>query len=180
MWLTEAAHWQELLNEAGIEPGMVVAEVYPSRSGVMMQALAHRVGKQGAVHCIDPRQEIAAWLEGVRRQRGLSNVTLHRGDPERSVSSLAQEKMDRVIILSSLWLVQDVTAYVQEMHRLLKPRGEVVVVEWQPSAVSAFAPPAKMRVAEEDACAAFHQAACYACGRIQTPETHWGWRFVKD
>lgn len=180
MWLTRAEHWQELLNEAGVEPGMVVVEVFPSRSGKLMSTLAERVGGHGRVHVIDPRHEITSWLEGIRRQRGHAQVAIHRANPEELVEEVPEGTADRVIVLSGLWLVQNVLPYIQELRRLVKPRGEIVVIEWRPQAVSAFAPPSELRVAEEDACAAFDQAACYACGRIQTPETHWGWRFVKD
>ena len=180
MWLTHPDDWQEVLNEAGIEPGMIVAEVYPSRSGVMMHAVARRVGQQGGVHVVDPRFEVTSWLEGLRRSRGLPQVTIHHADPEMHVPKMPEASVDRVVIMNGLWLVQNVENYVREVRRWVKPRGEIIVVEWQPTAQSAYAPPAELRVAESDACAAFHQAECYACGRVRTPDSHWGWRFVKD
>lgn len=179
--MTELFSVEDLLNHAGLEPGMVVLEVHPSRSGMMTHALGSRVGSRGQVYAVDPRHEVVSWLEGVRRSWSMPQVRVLKGDPEvKQGLNLADESVDRIILLNSLWLVRNVSTYIEELRRSLRPRGEIMVVEWLPQVVSPYAPPLEYRVAEEDACAAFDLGQCYACGRVPVSDSHWGWRFIKD
>jgi len=91
---------------------------------------AHAVGPGGRVLGVD----LAAPLLDLARARavreGLANVEFRHGDATRT--GLPDGSFDAVVCVFGVFFAPDMTAFVEEMWRLVRPGGSLAVTTWGP------------------------------------------------
>ena len=72
-------------------------------------------------------------ITGRAKTLGLTNVMAQRCNLERSNgSSLGSESIDWVIVKDVLMQNKDKGVILREVHRVLKPEGRAIIIEWHP------------------------------------------------
>lgn len=116
-----------------LEPGMLVAD-FGAGSGEYTLAAARVVGRRGVVYAVDVAQELLGRIEHRATQEGLENVEVVWGDIEsRGGTKLTEASIDAVIVSNVLFLLEDMEGAVDEIDRILKRNGKVLVVDWKDS-----------------------------------------------
>ena len=109
---------------------MSVAD-FGSGAGHFTFAMAQEVGNEGVVHAIDVRPTVLEALKGHAELDGLFYVRIHRENLEQEGGShLPGAFKDRVLCSNILHQVDDRPAIFREAHRVLKPAGKLIVIDW--------------------------------------------------
>lgn len=113
----------ELLD---IQPGMRVLELGPG-SGLFTSEAARLVGGQGRLVCVDLQMAMLRPLKQDIRAAGLKNIFLQAATAERL--PLADSCFDLVLAIAVLPMVPHKHQALQELRRVLRPGGLLVVSE---------------------------------------------------
>ena len=126
--------------------GMRVADV-GAGSGYLVGALAAGVGVAGKVFAIDPAP---AARQHLHEQFGetFPQVAVVEGTGEQI--PLPDALLDRMLWHCVYHELDDPVRGLQEAHRLLKPGGQLVIVDWDP-AYAGMGPPPEERVSRSTA-----------------------------
>ncbi len=123
----------ETIEALGLLPAMHVAD-FGAGSGFYALAAGRAVGDRGKVFAIDIQKELLDRIKGEARRNKLSNVEVVWGDLEKPRGSgLREEAVDAVLITNILFQVKDKIALAREALRVLKPKGQLLVVDWKES-----------------------------------------------
>lgn len=122
---------EQVIKEIPLKPDMVVAE-FGCGSGGFVIPLAKRL-EDGLVYAIDVQEEPLNVLKSKSIAERLSNVKIVRADLENN-STLKENSTDLVIISNTLFQAEDRKAMIGEAGRVLKPKGILVVIDWEKGA----------------------------------------------
>jgi len=160
-WSTEEARDRvneagEVMNKAGIEPGMTVADI-GAGEGYYTIRLASRVGKDGRVLAEDIVAEVRDTLAlRVARER-LENVSVRLGSP--ADPRLPANSFDRVLMVHMYHEIEQPYEFLWRMRPALKPDGLVIVVDADRQTQNHGTPPALLRC--EFAAVGYREVARY-------------------
>ena len=121
---------EQVLDRAGIEPGMRVLEIGPG-PGVYTTSLARRVGaqgKEGSVTCVEIQPEMIAMLQDRLQSAEVRNVEVIQGDGRHI--PLADNSFNLVVLASVVGETPNLSALFSECARVLKPGGALSVTEY--------------------------------------------------
>jgi ubiquinone/menaquinone biosynthesis C-methylase UbiE len=107
-------------------PGERLLEIGPG-VGYYTLGMAEWVGPEGKVEIFDLQQEFLDHTASRATERGLTNVVPTQGDA--TALPYEGDSMDAVILTAVLGEIPDPTAALQEIRRVLKPTGRLVVGE---------------------------------------------------
>lgn len=174
---------EEIVKSFDLLPGMTVAD-FGCGSGHYSLAMAKIVGKEGSVYAIDIQKDLLAALKTTAEMSKLENVHIVWADLEQEKGShLADGIVDFGIISNILFQVEKRDAVVKEIFRVLKNRGRVAVIEWDPSTSSgqagAFGPAMSQRISKQDTQTLFLQQGFKFLKEFQPGDSHYGMIFVK-
>lgn len=165
---------QQILAAAGVRPGMHVADFGVGRTGHLIFPAAQVVGEEGRVYGVDLLKDVLKMLEGRRRQYLVHNIDLVHGDIEAGNLAIPEASLDRVFLVHTLPVVRRHADAINEMRRLLKDGGQIVVIDWHPDAMHPVAPVEDFRLHPNEVDLAFARAGCEVCGKFSPSEAHWG------
>lgn len=117
----------------GLTEGMRVAD-FGAGTGFYSKAASPRVGYTGKVYAIEVQKDLVKKLEHDIKTWGLSNIECVWGDIERrGGTKIADHSMDAVIVSNVLFQVEDKVGLVDEVRRVLKKDGKVLLIDWSAS-----------------------------------------------
>jgi ubiquinone/menaquinone biosynthesis C-methylase UbiE len=122
---------EHLVKELYLRPGDCVADI-GSGTGVYTIALAHDVGAMGIVYAVDVHREALHTLAGVLDKRGIVNVEMLWADVEKGVAIDAYS-LDAVVMSNVLFQLHDIDKALSIISKLIKPEGQLLVVDWSDS-----------------------------------------------
>ena len=124
---------QNNIEQFGLSEGMVVADL-GSGSGFYTVAAAEIVGGSGRVYAIDVQKDMLDHVKNLADERKLMNVEVVWADIEKVGGTKLQGfSVDAVIISNILFQVEDKKGFTEEVRRILKPNGRILVVDWTDS-----------------------------------------------
>ena len=112
-----------------LAPGMAVLDLCCGAGGSAIPA-AHAVGAAGRVLGIDVAAPLLDLARARAAREGLSNIEFRHGDATRT--GLLGGSFDAVVCVFGVFFAPDMTAFVQEMWRLVRPGGVLAVTTWGP------------------------------------------------
>lgn len=169
---------QKAVETLDLRPGMKAAD-FGCGAGFYTIPLARRLGEAGKVWAFDIRTEMLEVVRSKARELGLSNVETVRADLETiEATHLKENSVDTVLISNILFQVEDKAALAREAFRILKPGGELMVVEWAEEKNS-FGPPVKTRLDRRAAEEFFLKAGFSFRKEFPAGEHHYGLIFRK-
>lgn len=120
-----------LVRELNLRPGDRVADL-GCGTGAYTIALAREVGDIGQVYAVDVHREMLHTLAGTLEKQNLLNVEVVWADIEKGIPIDAYS-LDAVVMSNILFQLGDIDAALTYVAKILKPEGELLVVEWSQS-----------------------------------------------
>ena len=150
----------EVLMALALRPGEAVADI-GSGSGYFSLRLAAHVGPAGRVYAVDVDPDMVRHLNRRVREKGLDNVRTVLADLDDPL--LPDASVDRFFVCDTWHHIADQARYLGLMKKMLRPGGEVVMIDFKKEATPT-GPPLDMRIARADLVrqmedAGFHLAA---------------------
>lgn len=136
---------QEVMQALALKEGEIVADV-GAGSGYFTMRLAHHVGPTGRVYAVDISPDMIRHLHRRVRDAGFLNVSPILAPPD---DPLLPQAVDRFLIVDVWHHVEDQTGFLAKMKKLLKPGGQVVMIDFQKRELP-VGPPVAMKIARED------------------------------
>lgn len=120
-----------LVRELYAKPGDRVADL-GCGAGAYTIALAKEVGDIGTVYAVDVHREMLHTLAGTLERQKLMNVEILWADIEKGIPIDAYS-LDAVVMSNVLYQLEDIDAALSYVAKILKPGGELLVVDWTKS-----------------------------------------------
>ena len=109
-----------------VKEGMTVIDI-GSGPGMFTLAMAAMVGNTGKIIAVDLQQEMLDLVREKSEKQNMSpRIQLHKNQPD---SIGISEKADFILSFYMLHEVPDRDAFLREVHGLLKPGGQYLIVE---------------------------------------------------
>jgi len=137
---------QEVLAALNIRPGEVIADI-GAGSGYFTFPLARRVGERGKVYAVDVSPDMILHLNRRIRDIKSTNVISVLADADDPL--LPSGSVDRFFFCDSWHHIENQPKYLSQLKRLLKPRGEIVMIDFHKKELP-VGPPLRMKIARED------------------------------
>jgi arsenite methyltransferase len=137
---------QEVLAALNIKPGEVIADI-GAGSGYFTFPLARRVGETGKVYAVDVSPDMILQINRRIRDFRSTNVVSVLSDADDPL--LPSASVDRFLFCDSWHHIENQPKYLSQIKRLLKPRGEVVMIDFHKKELP-VGPPLRMKIARED------------------------------
>lgn len=137
---------QEVIAALGLRQGEIVADI-GAGSGYFALRLAHHVGDRGRVYAVDINPDMIVYLNRRIRDMQLKNVVTVLAVPDDPL--LMTASIDRFFICDTWHHVQNQEQYLALLKKMLKPGGQVIMIDFQKKETPVGAP-MEMRIARED------------------------------
>lgn len=166
----------DVLREFGVYGAEDVADV-GAGSGHFALAAAKRL-EGGRLFAIDVEREMLKRLVDEAALRGIGNLHALAGDAAKlSGIPLGDAAVDKAIAASILFQIHDRDAFVQELKRIVRPGGKVLLIEWKDD--HGFGPHHTHKVSEDAARALFGRHGFAIERAVETGDLQYGMIFVR-
>lgn len=169
---------EQIIIGLKLQPGMHVADL-GAGSGFYTFAAASAVGAQGKVYAVDVLKDMLLKIRSEARDRRVANIEIVWGNMERiGGTKLADGAVDAVVIANTLFQIEDKRAAIEEIKRILKPKGKLLLVDWSES-FGGMGPMQDNVVTKEKARNLFEQGGFMFREEIPAGEHHYSLIFRK-
>jgi arsenite methyltransferase len=135
---------KEVMGALGLKAGEVIADI-GAGSGYFTFRLAHHVGDRGKVYAVDVSPDMIRHIN--RRILKATNVGSILADPDDPL--LPDASVNRFFFSDSWHHIDNQTKYLSLMEKMLKPGGEIVMIDFHKKDLP-VGPPMQMKIARED------------------------------
>ena len=171
--LIDAKH---LLRTVGVLPGMHLADFGVGHSGHIVMSAAGIIGDEGRVYAVDVMPQLLDLLNSRLRMHNIANAqTVHGNYQSFCGVPIKPNTLDYVISLHNLWHVGDLPAMTREAHRLLKPDGKFVLVDWHHNSYHPIAKSIQNLVPHSEAKRQLVNAGFHRLEEVPLDNHHWGY-----
>lgn len=137
-----------IIKQLDIALGSAIAD-FGCGAGFFSIPLAQQVGKEGRVYSFDILPQALESVESKAKLLGISNIRVKRVNLENEKSSgLKNEEADWVVLKDVLFQNKKKVNILEEAHRILKPGGKILVLEWNDENFS-VGPNKKLRISSD-------------------------------
>jgi len=124
---------QKVVDQLKLSHGMHIADV-GSGAGFYSIVFSEAVGSTGKVYAIDVQKSLLNKLNNEAITKNLHNVETIWGDIEKPHGTKIRDNMvDIVATVNIFFQVEEKKILAQEVARIVKPGGRVLVVDWSDS-----------------------------------------------
>lgn len=149
-------------------------------SGAYAFAAAKRVGSEGRVYAVDIQKPLLQKVKNEGLRQHIANIQILWGDVEHpGGTQLKDGSMDAVMATNILFQLGDKNAFVEEVKRVLHPKGKVLVVDWSGS-FGGMGPAERDVVSKETAQKFFLDKGFTLEKEIEAGDHHYGFIFRKQ
>lgn len=121
---------QSILSELEIRKNMIACD-FGSGAGGWVIPLAKKL-KKGKVYALDVQEEMLSALEGQAKIEGVFNIKTVLCDLEEIKGlKLGNNFADLILMTNLLFQLKDKEQVFKEGKRILKKKGEILVVDWK-------------------------------------------------
>lgn len=121
------------IAQASFSDGMVVADL-GSGSGFYSIEAARAVSPTGKVYAVDIQKDLLERLKNEANRAHVRGIDVICGDLEKlGGTKIREASVDRVIAANILFMIEDKKTFINEIKRILKPKGSVLLVDWAAS-----------------------------------------------
>jgi ubiquinone/menaquinone biosynthesis C-methylase UbiE len=136
----------EVVHALGLKPGEIIADI-GAGSGYFTFHLARHVGEKGKVYAVDVSPDMILHVNRRIREFKMNNVVSVLADSDDPL--LPDQSVNRFFICDVWHHIDNQTKYLSLMKKMLKPGGEVVIIDFHKKEFP-VGPPMKMKIARED------------------------------
>ncbi|HRH26023.1 MAG TPA: class I SAM-dependent methyltransferase [Candidatus Paceibacterota bacterium] len=172
------AHPETIVSNLPIQVGTIVADL-GAGTGVFTVPLARIVGDRGKVYAVEIQKELVGTLQQNANKSGRRNIEVIWGDLERhGGTKLKDASCDIAFLSNTLFLIDDKQALFKEISRILKPHGQLILMEWKDS-FGGLGPAPQHMVSEEVAKTLIAGAGFSYSRSFEAGSHHYGIIFTK-
>ncbi|MFA6076497.1 MAG: class I SAM-dependent methyltransferase [Candidatus Paceibacterota bacterium] len=122
------------LKALGLREDNIVADL-GAGTGFYSVAAGHIVPK-GKVYAVEIDKDFLATIKEKVKEARLNNVEILWGDISKNGgTNIGNKIVDAVIASNVLFQVEDKHRFIEEIKRILKPRGRVLLIDWVESPI---------------------------------------------
>lgn len=136
----------EVLKALDLKEGEIIADI-GAGSGYFAFRFAHHVGDKGRVYAVDISPDMVVHMNRRIRDLKLTNVVTVLVAPDDPL--LPDASIDRFFICDTWHHIENQTQYLGLLKRMLKPGGQVVMIDFQKRELP-VGPPMEMKIARDD------------------------------
>lgn len=136
----------EVVTALDLKDGEVIADV-GAGAGYFSLRFANHVGERGRVYAVDISPDMIRHLNRRIRDLNLRNVVTVLAEPDDPL--LPDGSIDRFFLCNTWHHIDGQSRYLALMKRILKPGGQVVMIDFQKKELP-VGPPVEMKIARED------------------------------
>jgi ubiquinone/menaquinone biosynthesis C-methylase UbiE len=136
----------EVIMALGLRAGEIIADI-GAGSGYFAFRLSQHVGEKGRVYAVDVSPDMILHINRRIRELQVNNVISVLAEPDDPL--LGDRSVDRFFFCDSWHHIENQTQYLSLMKRMLKPKGEVVMIDFHKKELP-VGPPLQMKIARED------------------------------
>ena len=137
---------EEVLKTLGIKQGETIADI-GAGSGYFAFRFARQVGDSGRVYAVDINSDMILFMNRKIRDLKLRNVSTVLSAPDDPL--LVDDSVNRFFICNTWHHVQNRPNYLTLMKKILKPGGQIIVLDYHKKELP-VGPPPEMKMARED------------------------------
>ena len=115
----------DIVNEAGIKPGYHVLD-FGCGPGAYTESVSKKVGTSGKVYALDLHSLAIQSVQNIIDRKNLTNVETILADGQ---TGLPDGSVDLVLLYDVFHMLQTPQETLAEFHRILKPGGQLSVIE---------------------------------------------------
>ncbi|MDP2606138.1 MAG: methyltransferase domain-containing protein [Deltaproteobacteria bacterium] len=135
-----------VIHALNLKSGEVIADI-GAGSGYFTFHLARHVGDKGKVYAVDVSPEMILHVNRRIRDQKANNVVAVLSDPDDPL--LPDRSVNRFFFSDSWHHIENQSKYLSLMKRMLKPGGEIVMIDFHKKELP-VGPPMQMKIARED------------------------------
>jgi ubiquinone/menaquinone biosynthesis C-methylase UbiE len=136
----------EVIMALGLREGETVADI-GAGSGYFTFRLASPVGEKGRIYAVDTSPDMIMHMNRRIRDMKLRNIVTVLSAPDDPL--LMDGSIDRFFICDTWHHIQNQAQYLALMKKMLKPGGQVIMIDFQKVELPVGAP-MEMKIARED------------------------------
>ena len=136
----------ETVMSLGLKEGETIADI-GAGSGYFAFRFSHHVGENGRVYAVDINPDMIVYMNRRIRDMKVKNVVTVLSAPDDPL--LMDGSIDRFFICETWHHIENKTQYLALMKKMLKPGGQVIIVDFQKRDLP-LGPPDEMKIARED------------------------------
>ncbi len=136
----------EVIKALGIKTGETIADI-GAGSGYFAFRFSKQVGDTGRVYAVDINNDMILFMNRRIRDLKLKNVVTVLSAPDDPL--LIDNSIDRFFICNTWHHVENQAHYLALMKRMLKPSGQLIIIDYQKKELP-VGPPPEMKMARED------------------------------
>jgi ubiquinone/menaquinone biosynthesis C-methylase UbiE len=164
---------KENLNQAGIDEGMMIADL-GSGSGFYSLAAARMTGDKGRVFAVDVQKDLLQKLKNTAQAERIFNIEIIWGNVEKLGGTKIRDGfIDLALVSNLLFQIEFKKDFVREIKRILKRTGRVLVVDWSDS-FGGMGPQPEAVMPEVEAKKLFEEAGFVFQKSISAGDHHYG------
>ncbi len=166
------------IEKCNIQPGMDIADLGVG-SGFYTIAAAKALHATGRVYAIDAQKELLSKLKNEATRQGLYNIEVIWGDIEKvNGTKLRDSSIDLGLLCNVLFQLENKENIINEVKRILKPNGRLLVVDWTDS-FGGIGPKPNMIVKKDIVVSRFEKGGFHLDKEISAGAHHYGLIFKK-
>lgn len=121
------------IQHLNLREGMYVAD-FGAGSGHYTFVVSGIVGEGGKVYAIDIQRDLLQRLKNHAQAEHRENIEIVHGDFEEiGGSRLRDQSIDAVIVSNVFFQIERRKTMIEEVRRVLKPGGKVLLIDWSDS-----------------------------------------------
>jgi ubiquinone/menaquinone biosynthesis C-methylase UbiE len=169
-----------LLQKAGVDVGMTVADLGVGRNLAFMLTASKMVTSTGVVYALDVVKDVLHLAEERAKAAGAQNVVTVWTDLELygAAKIVIDGSVDVGLLINTIFQSEQKAAMLKECARMIKPGGKLLIVEWKP-VQTAIGPDVGQRVRPEEMKQLADQQGLKVVEEFEAGEYHWGILFQK-
>jgi ubiquinone/menaquinone biosynthesis C-methylase UbiE len=137
---------REVLAALNLKRGEVIADI-GAGSGYFSFRIAHHVGAEGKVYAVDVSPDMIRHIGRRIRELKTKNVVAVLAEPDDPL--LPTESIDRFFVCNVWHHIEKRASYLARMKKMLKPGGEIVVIDFHKKDLP-IGPPPETKIAREE------------------------------
>lgn len=135
----------EVMMALDVKAGEIIADI-GAGTGYFSLKLARHVGTTGHVYAVDVSPDMTRMLNSRIRDGKLTNISTILAEPN---DPLLPQAVNRFLIVDVWHHIEDQAGYLAKMKSLLRPGGEVIMIDFHKRDLP-VGPPTAMKIARED------------------------------
>jgi arsenite methyltransferase len=136
----------EVIAALNLKKGEVIADI-GAGSGYFSVRFAPKLGDSGRVYAVDIDPDMILYMNRRIRNMQLKNVVTVLSAPDDPL--LTDASVNRFFICNTWHHVENRPAYIALMRKMLKPGGQIIIVDYQKKQLP-VGPPPEMKTAREE------------------------------